>query len=96
MNSSSLRSQKERARNWAIDQGYIPGGQKTFIFNKDTTKPDMCEILREGVVMSSHSKRINAIFENSSATPNIEKVIGDKYLSRYMSEFLTVKKPSYI
>ena len=96
MNLGTRRSQKERARNWAIDQGYIPGGQKTFIFNKDITKPDMCEILREGVIMSTCSKRINMIFENSSKTLSVEKVIGDKYLSRYMSEFLTVKKPSYL
>ena len=96
MNLGTRRSQKERARNWAIDQGYISGGQKTFIFNKDITKPNMCEILREGVIMSTRSKRINMIFENSSKTLSVEKVIGDKYLSRYMSEFLTVKKPSYL
>ena len=93
--NNGLRSQKERARNWAIDKGYVRG-EKTFIFNKDTSKPDMCEVLREGVVLSSYSKRVNMIFENSSITPSIEKVIGDEYLSRYMSEFLTVKKPSYI
>lgn len=56
----------------------------------------MCEVLREGVVLSSYSKRVNMIFESSSITPSIEKVIGDEYLSRYMSEFLAIKKPSYI